>query len=249
MTRYGLEWLARNSYEGQKQQVMHPRILWNAEIYQQAQVPSIDCRSFLETDEGLKEFLQNFLLYGIAFVENVTPTKEDTEILAKRISIIRYLGYPEKGKLIFFLFGKLLPPCPVFCVAWPAVQKNCSGCSPGPGMEDPTVGSTLLYGRAVNHSVTELPPEHPMTSVTVGLCREEGLKEVAGWEEQGFARRDISCYDLGGHEGSLALGAREIKDQLELLLEKNSERCWCWVCVKHHQHGRPGAELGALSKL
>ncbi|RLV98423.1 hypothetical protein DV515_00010728 [Chloebia gouldiae] len=88
VTRYGLEWLARNSYEGQKQQVMHPRILWNAEIYQQAQVPSIDCRSFLETDGGLKEFLQNFLLYGIAFVENVTPTKEDTEILAKRISII-----------------------------------------------------------------------------------------------------------------------------------------------------------------
>uniref|UniRef100_A0A8U7NIH9 Trimethyllysine hydroxylase, epsilon n=1 Tax=Corvus moneduloides TaxID=1196302 RepID=A0A8U7NIH9_CORMO len=89
VTRYGLEWLVRNSYEGQKQQVMHPRILWNAEIYRQAQVPSVDCRSFLETDEGLKEFLQNFLLYGIAFVENVTPTKEDTEILAERISIIR----------------------------------------------------------------------------------------------------------------------------------------------------------------
>lgn len=89
MTRYGLEWLAKNSYEGQKQQVMHPRILWNAEIYQQAHVPSIDCRRFLETDEGLKEFLQNFLWYGIAFVENVPPTKEDTEIVAKRISIIR----------------------------------------------------------------------------------------------------------------------------------------------------------------
>jgi len=79
----------KNSYEGQKQQVMHPRILWNAEIYRQAQVPSVDCQSFLETDEGLKEFLQNFLLYGIAFVENVTPTKEDTQILAERISLIR----------------------------------------------------------------------------------------------------------------------------------------------------------------
>ncbi|XP_062358722.1 trimethyllysine dioxygenase, mitochondrial isoform X1 [Cinclus cinclus] len=99
VTRYGLEWLAKNSYEGQKQQVMHPRILWNAEIYQQAQVPSIDCRRFLETDEGLKEFLQNFLLYGIAFVENVTPTKEDTEILAKRISIIRETIY---GRMWYF---------------------------------------------------------------------------------------------------------------------------------------------------
>lgn len=124
MTRYGLEWLARNSYEGQKQQVMHPRILWNAEIYRQAQIPSIDCRSFLETDEGLKEFLQNFLLYGIAFVENVTPTKEDTKILAERISIIRYLGYLGNGKLVFFLSGKLLPPGLIFCVAWPGLQTN-----------------------------------------------------------------------------------------------------------------------------
>ncbi|KAM6124938.1 trimethyllysine dioxygenase, mitochondrial isoform 1-T2 [Phoenicopterus ruber ruber] len=99
VTRYGLEWLVKNSYEGQKQQVMHPRILWNAEIYRQAQVPSIDCQSFLQTDEGLKEFLQNFLLYGIAFVENVSPTKEDTEILAERISLIRETIY---GRMWYF---------------------------------------------------------------------------------------------------------------------------------------------------
>ncbi|XP_035753930.1 trimethyllysine dioxygenase, mitochondrial [Egretta garzetta] len=99
VTRYGLEWLVKNSYEGQKQQVMHPRIFWNAEIYRQAQVPSVDCRSFLETDEGLKEFLQNFLLYGIAFVENVAPTKEDTEILAERISLIRETIY---GRMWYF---------------------------------------------------------------------------------------------------------------------------------------------------
>lgn len=161
VTRYGLEWLVRNSYEGQKQQVMHPRILWNAEIYRQAQVPSVDCRSFLETDEGLKEFLQNFLLYGIAFVENVTPTKEDTEILAERISIIRYLGYPGKGGLVFFLFGKLLPPYLVFCVAQPGLQTSALG------LVQPLAAPLdlgwriplwdLLYGTAGSHSVTELP--------------------------------------------------------------------------------------------
>ncbi|XP_078236880.1 trimethyllysine dioxygenase, mitochondrial isoform X2 [Pogona vitticeps] len=93
VTRYSLEWLLKNSYEGQKRQVMQPRILWNAQIYQEAQVPSVDCQSFLESNEGLKEFLQNFLLYGIAFVENVPPTKEDTEILAERISLIRETIY------------------------------------------------------------------------------------------------------------------------------------------------------------
>nr|XP_020768244.1 trimethyllysine dioxygenase, mitochondrial isoform X2 [Odocoileus virginianus texanus] len=88
VTRYDLDWLVKNSYEGQKQKVIQPRILWNAEIYQQAQVPAIDFQTFLETKEGLKNFLQNFLLYGIAFVENVPPTQEHTEKLAKRISLI-----------------------------------------------------------------------------------------------------------------------------------------------------------------
>ena len=89
MTRYDLDWLMKNSYEGQKQKVIQPRILWNAKIYQQAQVPAVDFQTFLETKEGLKNFLQNFLLYGIAFVENVPPTQKHTEKLAERISLIR----------------------------------------------------------------------------------------------------------------------------------------------------------------
>lgn len=106
------------------------------------------------------------------------------------------------------------------------------------------MGSTLLYGRAGNHSVTELPPEHPVTFVPVGLCREEGLKEVAVWEEQSFARRDISCYDLRGREGSLVLGAREIKNQWELLLQKNSERCWFGFVQSTSSMAGQGLTLG-----
>uniref|UniRef100_A0A667HGG6 Trimethyllysine dioxygenase, mitochondrial n=1 Tax=Lynx canadensis TaxID=61383 RepID=A0A667HGG6_LYNCA len=99
VTKYDLDWLVKNSYEGQKQKVIQPRILWNAEIYQQAQVPSVDFQSFLETNDGLKNFLQNFLLYGIAFVENVPPTQEHTEKLAERISLIRETIY---GRMWYF---------------------------------------------------------------------------------------------------------------------------------------------------
>ncbi|KAB0344326.1 hypothetical protein FD754_021252 [Muntiacus muntjak] len=99
VTRYDLDWLVKNSYEGQKQKFIQPRILWNAEIYHQAQVPAVDFQTFLETKEGLKNFLQNFLLYGIAFVENVPPTQEHTEKLAKRISLIRETIY---GRMWFF---------------------------------------------------------------------------------------------------------------------------------------------------
>nr|XP_019810992.1 PREDICTED: trimethyllysine dioxygenase, mitochondrial [Bos indicus] len=55
-----------------------------------AHVPAVDFQTFLETKEGLKNFLQNFLLYGIAFVENVPPTQKHTEKLAERISLISW---------------------------------------------------------------------------------------------------------------------------------------------------------------
>ncbi|NP_001128540.1 trimethyllysine hydroxylase, epsilon L homeolog [Xenopus laevis] len=99
MTRYGLEWLVQNSYEGQKHQLIQPRILWNERIYKKANVPSVSYSEFLETNEGLREFLQNFLLYGIAFVDDVPATREDTEKVAERISHIRETIYGKMWDL------------------------------------------------------------------------------------------------------------------------------------------------------
>ncbi|XP_075692113.1 trimethyllysine dioxygenase, mitochondrial [Rhinoderma darwinii] len=93
MTRFGLEWLSQNSFEGQKQQLVQPRILWNEKIYKEANVPAVGYLPFLETNEGLRDFLQNFILYGIAFVEDVPGTREDTENVAERLSHIRETIY------------------------------------------------------------------------------------------------------------------------------------------------------------
>ncbi|OCT66027.1 hypothetical protein XELAEV_18042281mg [Xenopus laevis] len=93
ITRYGLEWLVQNSYEGQQQQLVQPRILWNERIYKEANVPSVSYLEFLETNEGLRNFLHNFLLYGIAFVDDVPATREDTERIAERICHIRETIY------------------------------------------------------------------------------------------------------------------------------------------------------------
>ncbi|KAM4696544.1 trimethyllysine dioxygenase, mitochondrial-like [Rhinophrynus dorsalis] len=89
MTQYGLDWLMDNSYECQKQQAVQPRILWNKRIYEEADVPCVSFSHFLEEKNGLREFLKNFLLYGIAFVNDVPATREDTERVAKRVSHIR----------------------------------------------------------------------------------------------------------------------------------------------------------------
>lgn len=44
----------------------------------------------MQSDDELKAFLQTYLLYGIAFVDDVPPTVEDTEALSQRVSLIRY---------------------------------------------------------------------------------------------------------------------------------------------------------------
>lgn len=89
ITRYNLAWLAKNSYEGQKWSAIQPRILWNSEVYTNAKVPSVGWEKFMSSDEELKTFLNNFLLYGIAFVEDVPATIEATETLTERVSVIR----------------------------------------------------------------------------------------------------------------------------------------------------------------
>lgn len=89
MTKYSLSWLAENSYERQKQSRVQPRILWNSDIYKNANVPSAKYDLFMSSDDEVKKFLQNYLLYGIAFVDDVPATVEATEAVTQRVSLIR----------------------------------------------------------------------------------------------------------------------------------------------------------------
>ncbi|KAK1788126.1 hypothetical protein P4O66_016583, partial [Electrophorus voltai] len=94
VTRYSLAWLVANSYESQKwRTMMQSRILWNSEIYSGAKVPSASWDKFMSCDEELKTFLSNFLLYGIAFVEDVPATIDATEMVTQRVSLIRETIY------------------------------------------------------------------------------------------------------------------------------------------------------------
>ncbi|KAK5601756.1 hypothetical protein CRENBAI_021001 [Crenichthys baileyi] len=89
ISKYSLSWLAKNSYEGRKKATEQPRILWNANIYQNASISSTKWDKFMSCDNELKKFLQNYLLYGIAFVDDVPTTVEATEEVTQRVSLIR----------------------------------------------------------------------------------------------------------------------------------------------------------------
>ncbi|AWP00345.1 putative trimethyllysine dioxygenase mitochondrial [Scophthalmus maximus] len=93
VSKYSLSWLAQNSYEGKKKSSVQPRILWNSDIYQNANVPSAKWETFMSCDDELKKFLHNYLLYGIAFVDDVPATVEATEAVCQRVSLIRETTY------------------------------------------------------------------------------------------------------------------------------------------------------------
>lgn len=89
-SKFSLCWLAENSYEGKKESTIQPRVLWNADIYNNSHVASSKWDTFMSSDNELKTFLQNYLLYGIAFVDDVPATVEATEAVTQRVSLIRY---------------------------------------------------------------------------------------------------------------------------------------------------------------
>lgn len=89
VSKYSIQWLAENSYEATKKRVVQPRILWNADIYKKAKIPSAKWDTLMSSDDELKTFLQNYLHYGIAFVDGVPATVEATEEVAQRVSLVR----------------------------------------------------------------------------------------------------------------------------------------------------------------
>ncbi|XP_034033610.1 trimethyllysine dioxygenase, mitochondrial isoform X2 [Thalassophryne amazonica] len=93
VTEYGLSWLAENSYEAQKLSSVQPRVLWNSEIYQKADVRAAKWDKFMECCDELKMFLQSYLLYGVAFVEGVPASVEATQAVTQRVSLIRETTY------------------------------------------------------------------------------------------------------------------------------------------------------------
>ncbi|KAF7661574.1 hypothetical protein LDENG_00258670 [Lucifuga dentata] len=93
VSKYSLSWLAENSYERWKQHTVQPRILWNSDIYNNSSITSAKWDKFMSCDDEVKKFLQNYLLYGIAFVEDVPATVEATEAVTRRVSLIRETTY------------------------------------------------------------------------------------------------------------------------------------------------------------
>ncbi|CAO3695198.1 hypothetical protein G6F70_006257 [Rhizopus microsporus] len=92
---YAWDWLYTHSYspilrasdplEGKR-----PK-LWDASL----KLDAVPHEAVMNTDEGLRQWLDQLETYGIAFVEGVPTTVEATEALARRICFLRETHYSE----------------------------------------------------------------------------------------------------------------------------------------------------------
>lgn len=132
VSRYSIKWLTENTFQEVKRRSVQPRILWNTDIYKNANISSAKWDTFIKSDDELKAFLQTFLLYGIAFVDDVPVTVEATEALSQRVSLIRYVNTFITHLFIVRSHFHKAPEgfCPVtcFCVTCSTGRRHMEKC-------------------------------------------------------------------------------------------------------------------------
>jgi trimethyllysine dioxygenase len=93
---YAWDWLHTHSYSpvlrsNEPLQDKTPK-LWRGTDFK---LEPVDHEAVMNTDEGLREWLNQLETYGISFVENVPTTVEATEKLARRLCFLRETHYSQ----------------------------------------------------------------------------------------------------------------------------------------------------------
>ncbi|KAI9473729.1 MAG: trimethyllysine dioxygenase [Benjaminiella poitrasii] len=92
---YAWDWLYTHSYSpvlrtSEPLANKKPK-LWDAEL----KSTPVDYEAVMQTNEGLRQWIDQLETYGIAFVEGVPTTIEDTEKLARRVCFLRETHYSQ----------------------------------------------------------------------------------------------------------------------------------------------------------
>lgn len=92
---YAWDWLHTHSYSpilrtSEPLATKKPK-LWDAEL----KLTPVDHEAVMNTDEGLRQWLDQLETYGISFVEGVPTTVEATEKLARRLCFLRETHYSQ----------------------------------------------------------------------------------------------------------------------------------------------------------
>lgn len=85
-----------NEHNAHKNLIPSNKILWTESIdekkwvsLRELDIPSVKFDDIINTEKGVKQFVENIENYGVGFVTDVPPTSEDTKRLGERICFIR----------------------------------------------------------------------------------------------------------------------------------------------------------------
>ncbi|XP_076454276.1 trimethyllysine dioxygenase, mitochondrial-like [Babylonia areolata] len=83
VSKYSLQWIADSFFTAGSQP---ERFLWDASFMRKERLPVTSFDLHMETEDGLKNTLQNLIKYGFAIVEGAPASVEGTELVTGRIS-------------------------------------------------------------------------------------------------------------------------------------------------------------------
>ena len=87
---YDLSWLLQNTYEGKRHNASQTKTLWNKSIIKNLTLNTITHQQLMTKDDILLEVYRRVLDYGFARIEQVPPTRDDTNKLCQRICRISH---------------------------------------------------------------------------------------------------------------------------------------------------------------
>ncbi|GFS09299.1 trimethyllysine dioxygenase, mitochondrial [Elysia marginata] len=91
-TEYSFEWLAEHSYPG-KFCRRTKRVMWDKKKIHAGPLPAVPFEYHMNSEEGLRESLQNLVKYGFTMVTETPPTAEGTKQASERVSPIQESMY------------------------------------------------------------------------------------------------------------------------------------------------------------
>ena len=141
-SQFVLSWLLENSYCHHNIDNVRPAAtkkpaltLWDAEYFNNRELPSVDYEEYMKSDEVLLKMLHKFRQYGLCFIHNTPVSEEATGDALRRIGPLRKTYY---GEVWSFVAGNMSIKfvCVCVCVCFVCVRASvCSETSPS-GMEN-----------------------------------------------------------------------------------------------------------------
>ena len=112
-------WLLNNSYchHNMDYVKLPAQTLWDAEYFNNRELPSVNYEEYMKSDEALLKMLQKFRQFGLCFIHNTPASEEATGDAIRRIGPLRRTYYGDTWSMVAGSMAvKLVAMCVTVCM-------------------------------------------------------------------------------------------------------------------------------------